>query len=82
MLMIPIRLCTIDRPQSRSSAYLLLDLERLQIPDHIGVLLNTTIAAEEAHSGYASNALLKPSILVLVGFIDQLVRLDVAVKVV
>ncbi len=71
-----------ETSQSRCKTYSLLNLERLQIPDHISVLLDAPVAAEEAHSSHTSNALLEPSILVLVRFINQLVRLDITVEIV
>ena len=57
-------------------------LHRLHVPDHLRILVNAPIAAEEAHARHARDALGHPLVLILVRRVDQLVRLAVAVEVV
>jgi hypothetical protein len=57
------------------------DLLGLDVPDHLGILLDTTIGSEETHAGDCENGLVQPSLLVLEGFINGIVSLDVCFKV-
>ena len=54
----------------------------LDIPDRLGILIDTAIAREEAHAGDAGNALREPFLLVAVRLINQLLRLDVRGEVI
>ena len=54
----------------------------LSVPDTLSVLVNATITAEEAHSCNRGDAFGNPLVLVAIGLVDELVRLDVAVEVV
>jgi len=56
--------------------------EHTHIPNHLGVLINTPVRAEEAHAGDAGDGLGEPGLLVLVGLVDEPVRVDVALEVV
>jgi len=56
--------------------------QRLHIPDHLSILIDTAVAREEAHPTDSRDALGQPPVLILVRLVDELVRLDVAVKVV
>ena len=69
-------------PQSSPIRLLLRRRQRLGIPNLLRVLLDAAITAKEPHSCYTSNALLQPSILVLVRLINQLMRLNITVKVI
>ena len=60
----------------------LLNLQRLQVPDHFRILLDTPITTEEAHPRNARNAFLQPSVLVLVCLINKLVRFHIAVEII
>jgi len=71
-----------NNPELAAVTFSLLDLERLKIPDHLRILLDTPITAEEAHPSDTRNALFEPSFLILVCFVDHFVRLDIAVEVV
>lgn len=57
-------------------------MQRLHIPNRIGVFLDAAIAAEEAHAADAGDALGDPFVLVLVCLVHQRVGFDVAVEVV
>ena len=72
------------RPRTRikSLPVPLLRNERLDVPDHVRVLLDTPVTAEEAHPADAGDALFEPGILVLVRLVHERMRLDVAVEVV
>ena len=61
---------------------LLFRLERLDVPDTLSVFFNTPVAREEPHAADACDALGNPVILILVGFIDECLRLDVTIEVV
>lgn len=66
-----------------SSAYaLLLRRQRLHVPDHIRILLNTAITAEKAHATYTGNALANPFVLVLIRFVDKRMRLDITIEII
>ena len=54
----------------------------LSIPDLLRIFLNATITAEETHACHTRNALFKPRILILVCFINELVRLHITVEVI
>jgi hypothetical protein len=56
--------------------------QRLYIPDAFRILVNTPITAKETHARYTSNTLTDPLILVLVSFINQRLRLVIAVEIV
>lgn len=77
---------TTGNATSRSSPthwrFLLRDVQRLNVPNLLSILVNAAIASEEAHSGHGHDALGHPLILVLVGFVNESVCLDVAVEVV
>lgn len=59
-----------------------LDGQRFNIPDAFCILLDTPVAREETHASHTGDALLDPRILVFESFVDQLVRLEVAVEIV
>ena len=61
---------------------ILLRHHRLHIPDHIRILLNTTITAKKPHPGHTNNALAHPLILIPIRLIHQLLRLDIGIEVV
>ena len=73
-----------SKPRSctRSFSIPLLRNEWLDVPDHIRILLDTPVTAEETHPTNASDALFKPSVLVLVRLINECMGLNVAVEVV
>ena len=56
--------------------------QRLHVPDHVRILLNTPIGAKEPHPAHASNALANPLLLVLIRLIHELLRLAIRCKVV
>ncbi len=57
-------------------------VHRLDVPNHIGVLLDASIAAEKPHPAHADDALADPLVVVLVRFVHQGVSLDVTVEIV
>lgn len=61
---------------------LLVNLERLDVPNLLCVLVDATVTAEETHAGHAGDGLGDPLLLVLVRLVDEVVRLNVAVEVV
>lgn len=67
---------------NHSHIYLVLDLQRLDIPDTISVLISHTVHGKEAHAGHRCNRLGQPLFLIQEGFIDHLLRGDVGVKVI
>ena len=54
----------------------------LYVPNALGVLVNAPIGAEEAHARDADDGLGQPSLLVLVGLVDELVSVNVRLEVV
>ena len=54
----------------------------LHVPDHVRILLDTPVAAEESHPTDAGDALADPFVLVLVRLVHERLRLDVAVEIV
>lgn len=60
----------------------LLDGKRLDVPNHVRILIDATIAAEEAHAGDRDDGFLEPLFLVAVRLINEMVRLDIAVEVI
>ena len=60
----------------------LLRRQRLNIPDHLRILLDAPVAAEEAHPRHACDTLAHPLILIFVRFINHFLRLDVAAEIV
>ncbi len=64
-----------------TSTLLLPRFQRLHIPNHIRILLNTPITTEKTHTRHARNALANP-LLILVRLIDHLLRFAVARKVI
>lgn len=67
---------------SPSRIGLLLGREGLDVPDHLCVLVDAAVAAEEAHAGDGGDALCQPVLLVAVGVVDELLGLDVRGEVV
>lgn len=57
-------------------------MQGFNVPNLFGVLIDTAVAAEEAHPSYARDRLGDPVLLVLVRLVDQRVCFDVAVKIV
>jgi len=60
----------------------LLGALRLHVPDALRILVDASVAAEEAHARHAGDALADPLVLVLVRLVHQRLRLHVAVEVV
>lgn len=58
------------------------NVQRLNIPDLLSVLIDTTITAEKSHARHGRDTLGDPLILIAVGLVDELVCLNVAVEVV
>ena len=56
--------------------------QRLYIPDALRILLNASVATEEAHPRHARDALGDPLVLILVRLVDERVRLDITIEVV
>jgi hypothetical protein len=54
----------------------------LDVPDAISILVDCTIAREEAHPADACNALGDPSILILVTLVNEILGFEVAFEVV
>lgn len=52
------------------------------IPDALGILVDTTVGAEETHPGHAGDTLGNPFFLVAIRVVDEGVGLDVAVEVI
>jgi hypothetical protein len=67
---------------SAASSTVGLRLHRLNVPDHLRVLINATVAREKAHARDARDGLCQPLILLLVRLVDQLLRVDVRLEVV
>ena len=65
-----------------TSTLLLPRRQRLHIPNHIRILLNTPVTTEKAHTRHTCNALADPLLLVLIRLIDHLLRFAVTRKVV
>ena len=63
-------------------ARVLLRLERLNVPDLLGVLVDAPVRAEEAHARHARDRLGDPLLLVAVRLVHERLRLNVAVEVV
>lgn len=55
---------------------------RLHVPNRVRILLDAAVAAEKSHPAHADDALGDPLVMILIRFIYQRVRLDVAVEVV
>lgn len=56
--------------------------QRLHVPDHLGILINTSITGEKSHSCDRSDGLGQPLLLVLVRLIDELLSINIALEVV
>jgi len=69
-------------PLPKSTIIALVHRQRLHIPDHLRILINTTITAKEPHPRHTQNRLRDPLILVLVRLIHKRLGLDVAVEVI
>lgn len=54
----------------------------LHVPDALRIFVDAAVAAEEAHTGYRGDRLLDPLLLVAVGIIYQVMRLDIAVEII
>jgi hypothetical protein len=60
----------------------ILDIQRLDVPDGVSILIDAPIAAEEAHASNTGDALGNPLVLVLVRSVDEILRREVRVEVV
>lgn len=60
----------------------LLRHQRLNIPDHLRILIDTAITTEEPHACHTQNRLRHPLILVLVRLVHQRLRLNITVEVI
>lgn len=69
-------------PRSHLRGWLALDLQRLHVPDSLGILVNTPVAREEAHTSNSGDGLGGPLFGVLEALVNELLRLDVRSKVV
>lgn len=58
------------------------NIQRLDIPDAISVLVSNAIHREESHAGDRGNRLGQPLLLILEGLVDHPVRGDVGVEIV
>lgn len=56
--------------------------QRLDVPDHLSIFVDATVAGEETHSGNRSDRLGQPLLLVLVRFINEVLSVNVALEVV
>lgn len=54
----------------------------LDIPDHLGVLINTSVRTEEAHACNRRDGLSEPTLLVFVGLINEFLRVKVRFEVI
>lgn len=61
---------------------ILRQIQRLNIPNTLRILINTPITREEAHARHTRNTLRQPLILIPIRRIHQLLRLDVAAEVI
>jgi len=57
-------------------------LNGFDVPDHLGVLINTPVASEETHPSDAGDTLRGPFLLILVLLVDEFLCLAVRRKVV
>lgn len=74
----PPRLSATHRlPHHKLRPYSILLRHRLNIPNRIRILLDTSIAAEESHSAHARNTFANPLILILVSLIHERVSCDI-----
>jgi len=64
------------------SLSILRQVQRLNVPNTLRILINTPITREEPHARHARDALRQPLILIPIRRIHQLLRLDVAAEVV
>lgn len=55
---------------------------RLNIPDRVRILLDTSIAAEKSHPAHARDTFADPLILILIRLIHERMRRDVRVEIV
>lgn len=56
--------------------------QRLNVPDALRILVDAAVRAEEAHSRHTLDALGDPALLVAVGLVNELLRLDIAVEII
>jgi len=54
----------------------------LDVPDHLGILINTPVTSEETHPSDAGDALRGPFLLILVLLVDEFLCLAVRGKVI
>ena len=66
----------------RRNMFLLLHIQRLNVPYALRVLLDTPVAAKKAHPGHAGDALGRPAILVAEGLVNELLRLAVGAEII
>lgn len=59
-----------------------LRLDRLNVPDHLRVLVNATIAREETHTRHAGDGLGQPLVLLLVCLVNEALCVNVRLEVV
>ena len=69
-------------PQLLQLACLCSGIQWLNVPDAIRILIDAPVTTEEAHPRHRGDASRDPFILVAVRLVDELLRLDVAVKVI
>ncbi len=60
----------------------LLQVQRLNVPDTLCILIDTSVTSKETHTRNTNNSLASPLILVFVGLINECLSLNIAVEVV
>ena len=81
--MLPFHIIHMHKPTTASSllpphlAGDLLRRQRLHIPNHLRILLNTAITTKKPHPANTLNAFTDPLLLIAIRLIDQLLRLDI-----
>jgi hypothetical protein len=69
-------------PLPKPTVITLLHRQRLHIPNHLRILINTSITTKEPHPRHTQNRLRDPLVLVLVRLVHKRLSLDIAVEVI